>query len=208
MRILLTLMFAAFLLAGCAGLDAAKDAYSSLSESLFGKDNAEPPQPLDEDFASKVPFNIKWKESIGDGYGKQNINLVPAVNDQSVFVADYKGLLQSRNRLTGEKRWEVETEDKLSSGPVAHKDKIIVGSLDGEIAAYAVTDGSLLWKTAISSEVIALPAIADGIVVVRGSDGRVTGLDEKTGAVLWNHERSAPSLAVRSKGGPAIAGTI
>ena len=208
MRPLLLILFAASLLAGCAGLDAAKDAYSSLSESLFGKDNAEPPQPLDEDFVSKTSLNIKWKESIGDGYGGQNINLVPAVNDQSVFVADCKGLLESRNRLTGEKRWEVETELKLSSGPVLHKDKIIVGSKDAEVAAYAVADGSLLWKTTVNSEVIALPAITDGIVVVRGSDGHVTGLDEKNGATLWNHERTAPPLAVRSKGGPAIAGSI
>ena len=196
------------MLTGCAGLEAAKDAYDSLSESLFGKDNAEPPRELSEDFVSKVPFSIKWKEDIGDGYGGQRINLVPAVTQDSVYVADHKGLIQSRNRMTGEKRWEIEAEMKLSSGPVVHKDKIIVGSKDAEIAAFAVADGAFLWKTSVTSEVIALPAIADGVVIVRGSDGRITGLDEKTGATIWSHDRTAPPLAVRSKGAPAIAGDL
>ena len=97
---------------------------------------------------------------------------------------------------------------KLSSGPVIDNDKIIVGSIDAEVAAYAGADGNLLWKTSLSSEVIALPAVSKGVVIVRGSDGRITGLDDKNGSTLWSHERTAPPLAVRSKGGPAIAGDL
>ncbi len=205
MRHLFLLLFAATLLTGCAGLEAAKDAYDSLSESIFGKDNAEPPRELSEDFVPKATLTVKWKEGIGDGYGGQRLNLVPAVTQDSVFVADHKGLLESLNRLNGEKRWEVETEMKLSSGPVIHKDNILVGSKDAEVAAFAVADGALLWKTSVTSEIVALPAIANGVVIVRGSDGRITGLDEKTGTMLWSHDRTAPPLAVRSKGGPAIA---
>ncbi len=208
MKRLLLLLFVVALLTGCAGLEAAKDAYDSLTESVFGKDNAEPPHALAEDFEPKMLVTVRWKEGIGDGSGGQNINLVPAVTEDSVLVADYKGLLESRNRLTGEKRWEVETELKLSSGPVLHKDKIILGTKDAEVAAFAVADGTLLWKSMVTSEVVALPAVANGIVAVRGSDGRITGLDEKDGTTLWTHERTAPPLAVRSKGGPAIAGTL
>jgi len=204
-RLSIVFLCTAVLLTGCAGLDAAKDMWSGLTESLFGKDNAEPPRALAEDFNSKIQLTVQWKESIGDGYGEQNINLMPAVTEDSVLVADYKGLIESRNRANGEKRWEVETEMKLSSGPVLARDKIILGSQDGEVAAYAVSDGNLVWKTTLSSEIIALPAVAKGIVVVRGSDGRITGLDEKSGATLWSHERAAPPLAVRSKGGPVIA---
>ena len=207
-RCYLILFCTAVLLTGCAGLDAAKDIWSSLTESLFGKDNSEPPRVLAEEFVQKIQLTIKWKESIGDGYGGQNINLVPAVTEDSVLVADHKGLVESLSRLNGEKRWEVETEMNLSSGPVLSKDKLILGSRDAEVAAYAITDGALLWKTALSSEIVALPAVANGVVVVRGSDGRITGLDEKTGATLWSHERTAPALAVRSKGGPAIAGDL
>jgi outer membrane protein assembly factor BamB len=202
-RLPLVLLSAA-LLTGCAGLDVAKDGWNSLNESLFGKDNAEPPRELAADFQPKSKLNLLWKESIGSGYGKQNINLVPAVNDDSVIAADYEGVIQARNRATGEKRWTVESGLPLLSGPVLSKDKLIFGTRDAEVAAFAINDGALLWKTSVSSAILALPAVARGVVVVRSSDGRITGLDEKTGATLWSHEHAAPALAVRSKGGPAI----
>ena len=207
MRYLLILALAA-LLAGCAGLDAATEAWSGLTEMITGKDNAEPPKPLSDEFVAKTALTVDWKVSIGDGTHEENINLVPAVAQESVIAADYQGLLQSRNRLTGEKRWEVETELPISSGPVLSKDKIIVGTREGEIAAFSLSDGSLLWKTTLPSAILALPAVSAGIVVVRGSDGRITGLDEKSGDSLWTHERTVPPLSVRSKGGPAISDNV
>ena len=205
MKRYLLLVACAALLPGCAGMDAAKDAWTGLTEAITGKDNAEPPRELAEDFAAKAKLAVQWKTDVGDGYGGQNINLVPAASEDSLFAADYEGVIESRNRLTGDKRWTVEAELPLSSGPALSKDRLIFGTRDAEVAAFAVADGALLWKTAVSSSVLALPAVANGVVVVRGSDGRLTGLDEKNGTILWNHERSAPPLAVRSKGGPAVA---
>lgn len=185
-------------------MEAAKDAWSGLTEMITGKDNAEPPRELDDDFQPKLGFSEQWSVSIGDGYDEMNINLVPAVNEEFVFVADANGILQARSRANGEKSWEVETEEPFSAGPVLHKDKLILGTRDAEIVAYAAADGALLWKTSLTSATLALPAAAKGVVVVRGNDGRLTGLDENTGATLWSHERSTPTLAVRSKGGPVI----
>jgi len=205
---LLLLLCCAALLAGCAGLDAVQEAWSGLTEMVTGKDNAEPPRELAEDFESKIKLTVQWEASVGDGYDGHNINLAPAVNEESVFAADANGLLQARNRLTGEKRWEVETEQAFSSGPIVSKDKLILTTRDAEVAAFAVADGTLLWKSTLTSTVLALPAVDNGVVVVRGNDGRITGLEEKNGATLWNHERTTPELAVRSMGGPVIAGDL
>jgi len=207
MRNLLILALAA-LLAGCAGIDAASEAWAGVTEMITGKDNAEPPKPLSDEFTAKAKLEVAWKTSVGSGYGDENINLVPGVNEDSVIAADHEGLLQSYNRLNGEKRWELETELPFISGPVLSKDKIIMGTGEGEVIAFALSDGSQLWKTTLPSAVLALPAVSGDYVVVRGSDGRVTGLNEKTGAVLWNHERSVPLLSVRSKGGPAIVDDV
>jgi outer membrane protein assembly factor BamB len=196
------------LLNGCAGLDAAKDAWSGLTEMIAGKDNAEPPKELSEEFVAKSKLSVQWKVDVGDGYGDQNINLVPAVSESVVFAADHEGVIQARKRLTGEKLWDVDAELPFSAGPVLSKDKLILATRDAEVAAYSVADGALQWKASVSSSVLALPAVGSGVVVVRGSDGRLTGLDEKNGATLWIHDRTAPALAVRSKGGPAIAGEL
>ncbi len=204
----LSLLLCTVLLAGCAGLETAKEAWSSLNEMISGKDTGEPPRELAENFEPKIKLSMQWRVAVGDGYAEQNVNLVPAVSADSVFAADRKGLIQSRDRLSGEKRWEVETDLAFSSGPVFDRDRIILGTSNAEVAAFAAADGALIWKTTTGSEILALPAVADGVVVVRGSDGRISGLDENTGATLWNHDRAAPPLAMRSKGGPAIAGDL
>jgi outer membrane protein assembly factor BamB len=194
-------------LTGCAGLDVVKDAWDGLGDYFGGRDNAEPPKELRE-FAPGKKLSLLWETSVGKGYEGQYLNLIPAVEETAVYVADHRGLIQARDRMSGEKHWEVEAGLPFSAGPGLGRNELVLGTDDGEVAAYAKADGALLWKTSVSSEVLAPPAVESGIVVVRSSDGRIAGLDGKTGATLWVYERSAPALAVRGKGGPVIAGDL
>lgn len=194
-------------LSGCAGLDVVKDAWDGLGDYFGGRDNAEPPKELRE-LVSAKKLSVLWEASVGKGYEGQYLNLTAAVEEQAVYVADHRGLLQARDRTGGDKRWEIETGLAFSAGPGLGRNELILGTSDGEVAAYAKTDGALLWKTSVSSEVLAPPAIDGGVAVVRSSDGHIAGLDSKTGATLWVYERSAPALAVRGKGSPIIAGDL
>ncbi|WP_097990938.1 outer membrane protein assembly factor BamB [Methyloterricola oryzae] len=202
---LLPLLLAALLLGGCAGLDTLKDAYDGLGEYFGGKDNAEPPKELDENFEPTLKLNELWSATVGDGYEDQYLSLVAAVDEERVYAADREGVLQAHKRLTGEKLWSVETEMMFSAGPVVDKETLVLGTSNAEVAAYNTADGALLWKSTVSSEILALPRIGDGVVVVRSSDGRITALDQKDGRTLWSYERSAPALLVRSHGAPIIA---
>jgi outer membrane protein assembly factor BamB len=202
---LLPLLLAALLLGGCAGLDTLKDAYEGLGEYFGGKDNAEPPKELDENFEPTLKLTELWSATVGDGYEDQYLSLVAAVDEERVYAADREGVLQAHQRLTGEKLWSVETEMMFSAGPVVDKGTLVLGTSNAEVAAYNSADGALLWKSTVSSEILALPRIGDGVVVVRGSDGRITALDQKDGRTLWSYERSAPALLVRSHGAPIIA---
>ena len=203
MRLLiLTIVLA--LLSGCAGLQTLKDAYDGIGEYFGGKDNAEPPKEL-QPLETSHKLNVLWHASIGKGYDEQNVNLMPAVSETTVYVADRRGSLQARNRLNGDKLWEVDTEMAFSAGPALSKDKLVMGTTNAEVAAFNLADGALVWKTTVSSEVLAQPRSQDGIVVVRSTNGQIAGLDEKTGGTLWTFERSAPLLAVRSHGAPIIA---
>lgn len=200
---LLFIPFCLLLLSGCAGLDVVKDAYNGIGEYFSGKDSGEPPkelQPLD----AKLKLGLLWDASIGKGYDEQYVNLVAAVTEEAVYAVDHRGAMQARKRLNGEKLWSVDTELPFSAGPVAGNGKLVLGTRNAEVVAYNSGDGSLLWKSSVSSEILALPQIAEGIVVVRGNDGRISALNENTGATLWTYERTAPALAVRSRGAPLI----
>ena len=199
----LTLLICLALLSGCAGLQTLKDAYDGIGEYFGGKDNAEPPKEL-QPLETSHKLSTLWSTTIGKGYNEQNVNLSPAVTESTIYICDRRGLLQARNRLTGDKLWEVDTEQSFSAGPSIAKDKLILGTTNAEVVAYSLADGSQIWKTTVSSEVLAQPRSASGVVVVRSTDGHITALNDKDGGALWTYERNAPVLAVRSHGAPIV----
>ena len=204
---LLFLVLAAALLSGCAEYDAFKYLYSSVQSIFSGEDNAEPPKEL-QPLEPSVQLTVLWDATVGSGYEDQMVNLVPAVSEDRVYVADREGEVHAYDRLKGDLIWSVETELALSSGPVLAGDKLLFGTSNAELMAFSIMDGSLAWKTVLSSEVLALPRVSGGLVVVRTSDGRITALDSGTGASRWSYDRSIPPLSVRSLGSPAIAGDL
>ncbi|MGX2041903.1 outer membrane protein assembly factor BamB [Methylocaldum sp. MU1018] len=207
MRHFLVLFLGGVLLTGCSGLGVLKDAASGIGEYFGGSDNADPPAELHE-FEPAAEMSILWNASVGKGYAKQYVNLVPAVTEDRIFAADRKGRVQARSRLDGDKLWSADTELPVSAGPVIGENKLILGTSNAEVVALNDGDGSVLWKTAVSSEILALPRVEGDTVVVRSSDGRITGLDEKTGATRWYYDRSIPALSIRSRGSPTIAGDL
>lgn len=207
MRRLLALLIAAAPLSGCSQFDALKDVAGSVQGLISGTDNSEPPNEL-RPLEPSVNLTVLWDADIGKGYAEQVVNLVPAVTDEVVYVADRGGEVQARQRFKGDKLWEVDLELSLTAGPVAAGDRLLVGTDDAELLALSSVDGSVLWKTELSSEILALPRVERDTVVVRTTDGRITALDLRSGGRRWVHERTIPPLSVRGLGSPTIAGEL
>lgn len=207
MRIL-CIACAVLLLVGCGStLQSTKDLTSGIMEYFTGQDNAEPPNELVE-LEPSIKLNLLWKETIGDGYGEANVNLVPVIVDEQVYVANHSGRLEALDRMTGKSLWAVDTELPLSSGPSVGQQLLYLGSSNGDVIALNAQDGSISWKANVSSEVLAIPHLAQRQLVVRGSDGKIMALDARSGGTQWIYERNVPALAVRSKGSPFIAEDI
>ena len=192
------------LLSSCSGLGVLKDAAEGIGEYFGGKDNAEPPAEL-KSLESTVTARLLWDVRIGKGHDKAFVNLVPAVTEDRVFAADHRGRVDARDRLKGEQLWSVDTDFPLSSGPVEADGRLFLGTSNAEFLALDAANGSLLWKATMSSEVTALAGVQDDTVVIRTSDGKLAALDARTGASRWYHERSVPSLSIRSRGSPVIS---
>jgi outer membrane protein assembly factor BamB len=175
----------------------------------WGEDDSEPgdPVPLVE-FSPSLAVHKQWSASIGDGIGKKRTQLRPVIDGDSIFAADYKGLLVSLDAQSGKRRWAVETELPLSGGPGIQGDRVFVGTENGRIHAFDKSSGQSLWEAGVSSEVLAAPMADDGIVVVRCIDGRVFGLDEDSGRRLWIYDHSVPLLTLRGNSEPLIRAGI
>jgi outer membrane protein assembly factor BamB len=185
------------LLGGCSTL-------GGWSESILGgDDNADPPAPL-VDIESPIAVKKLWSTSVGVGDDKQFINLVPAVDESQIFVADRKGQVVAFDLETGKKNWSVKTETAIAAGPGVGEGLVLVGTSDAEVLALSTIDGTLLWKAEVSSEVLSVPRIDLDKVIVQTADGNVAALDAGDGHEVWIHDRSIPVLTLRGTSSPAV----
>jgi outer membrane protein assembly factor BamB len=103
-----------------------------------------------------------------------------------------------------------------ASAPAIAGDRVVLGTTDGRVCAFSMSDGSLLWGfrsgKSVSdlspyarggSDVTASAVIRDDTVYVGGSDGVFYALSLATGRKLWSHAVGVPiaTAAVAAEGG-------
>jgi outer membrane protein assembly factor BamB len=203
MRRIIALLFILGL-SGCATLTNMSDAVGDLFKD---SDNSEPPAELTE-YEPEVKLDILWDKSDSDGTDELAINLVPAVAEGRVIIADHDGLIQARSLLDGELFWEVETDLPISSGPVIDGDLLFVGTSKADVLALNTNTGEAVWKHRVSSEVMALPVVVGDNLIVRSADGFDIALNRDDGKQVWSVEHNIPALSVRGEGAPVAVGDM
>lgn len=202
----LSVIFLCFNLIGCTALDQAGVFVGGITDYfLGGEDNTAPPSELVE-YEPEIEIKVLWKEDVGVGYDEQSVKLVPVVSAGKIITCDREGLIEARDRQTGDLIWEIETELPLSGCPGVGLDTVIVGSSNADVIALDLETGEKRWDTRVSSEVLAIPKVDNGTVIVRTTDGRITAFDEESGEELWGFERNVPPLSIRGVSDPIIYG--
>src|ERR1700723_291002 len=194
MRLLLSLSFAALLLAaGCS-----KD-----------KDVA-PPATLVKNFKSTLPVKKSWSEGVGGGKKqiKLRLGLGPAIDNGLVFAASDKGEVLAVTLETGHHGWVKKLKMPISAGPAAGSGIVVAGSSKGAVIALDGATGRQLWRSQVNSELLSSPAISENVVVLRSVDGRLHGLETRTGKQLWSVEQQVPRLSLRGTAIPIVAKEI
>lgn len=179
----------------------------TVSDYMRGKDNSEPPAPL-QVFQASVQVQTAWSARVGSGSDNEYFKLTPSVANGKVFAADRRGRVSAYDAASGRSLWSVESKAAVSGGPGNGEGLVLVGTSDGEVLALDEGSGAERWRVRVSSEVLSAPVAAQGVVVVRTVDGKLFGLDVHEGKRLWTHDSSVPALTLRSTSAPVIAGDM
>lgn len=171
---------------------------------LFGGGAApEPPAGL-VDFEPAARIETLWSVDTGRGPGRQFLRLTPALQRETLYVADTRGRVQARAIDSGRLLWERRLGLEVTSGVGVGDGLVLVGTRKGLVVALEHDSGRELWRAQASSEILAPPAADFGVVVVQAVDGRVSGYSSATGKLLWVFERSEPALSLRGTATPVI----
>ncbi|MFW6094623.1 MAG: outer membrane protein assembly factor BamB [Pseudomonadota bacterium] len=177
-------------------------------------------------FEPEIDLKREWSAGVGEGLGKKYLRLRPAVAADRIFAADGYGLVEARNRFTGDRLWRTRIgEDPTgplswlnvfdrrdpsyaTGGVGAVRGKVLMGTARGEVVALAADDGEEVWRTEVGSEVLSTPVGGAGLVFVQTIDGRLLALEQDDGSVRWSFDNQVPVLTLRGSATPAYANGI
>lgn len=131
--------------------------------------------------------------------GGGSVESSPVVADGVAYVAgDVR--VEARDVGTGERLWETDPEDGVSTGPVFTCGTVYVSTMNGTLA-FDPEDGAVLWRSDAGSHhgASASPIAVDDTAFVVGSG--VTALDAETGEERWTArlDYSAQGVAVADR---------
>jgi outer membrane protein assembly factor BamB len=84
-----------------------------------------------------------------------------------------------------EKLWEFKTAGKITAAPRISKNRVYIGSWDGNIYAVDLSKGDLKWTFKTGWGIDTTPTVSDGMVFVGSNDNNFYALDEKSGDLVW-----------------------
>lgn len=214
-RIVVMVMLAS-LVSGCAWMQRLNP-FSSDDDELR-------PAPLME-FTREARVRTEWSGSVGAGLGRRYNRLQPAIRGDRVYTADAYGMVEARNRETGERIWQTRIgvpegallgaiavwerdNDRgsfVTGGVYADDFAVFVGTTRGDFVALRADDGGELWRVTLSSEVLAPAASSrDHIFAVTG-DGRLRALSRSDGRQIWSYDTQVPVLSLRGSSAPVFS---
>ncbi|RUO62576.1 outer membrane protein assembly factor BamB [Pseudidiomarina insulisalsae] len=172
-------------------------------------------------FNAGVTPSVAWEASAGDGVGEFFSRLNPTVVDQHIVVADREGMVIGYQRDTGKRVWARDLQAefaaqgegwlsgaeslRISGGLVSYRDKVVLGTENGDVIMLNGNDGSVIWHNNVKAEILSDPAVDASYVVVTASNGKVFGLNAETGEQLWSMVTDVPALSLRGTSAPLIA---
>ena len=168
-----------------------------------GPSGPKPADPPEIPHAKEV--RVLWSTSVGTG---ERFAFSPAVEGQAVFAVAREGTVLRLDAKTGETRWRVQTQLRLSAGASTGAGLVTVVSEEGEVVALDAETGKARWRARVSTEVLAPPAIGAGVVLVRTLDNRLFALNAEDGSRRWVYQRAPVSLIVRAPAGAVISGDL
>jgi outer membrane protein assembly factor BamB len=164
----------------------------------------------------------EWSAGIGDGLGKKHLRIQPVVAADRIFAADGYGLVEARDRFSGERLWRARIGENpkgmLSAVNVFNRrdpsyvtggvglayGRVFIGTTLGEVVALSAADGEEVWRVEVGSEVLAPPVGGANLVFVQTIDGRLLALERDDGKVRWIFDNQVPVLTLRGTATPVF----
>tara|TARA_R110000868_G_scaffold235421_3_gene489371 strand:- start:4260 stop:5435 length:1176 start_codon:yes stop_codon:yes gene_type:complete len=179
---------------------------SSCSYFEFTKDNSAPPKPIkpiaSNDQEQVKTFKTLWSTKTGVGDASQYLKLKSYINTPYVYTVDAKGLVESRDLVSGRLLWQSPLKTNISAGVSGGPDAIYVSDDKGKLYALGVQDGAILWTHDFKQPILNNSVYSLGKVYTQTAEGFLYALNAKTGKFSWSYKSNMPELSLYGSAKP------
>lgn len=89
-----------------------------------------------------------------------------AVTQRYVIVGGRDKQVHCIDRMSGQGVWTAQTRARVDSSPVVVAERVFIGSSDGNLYEFQLSDGTVNWKHNLGKPVTASPAVGEGCLVI------------------------------------------
>lgn len=167
--------------------------------------SSEPKLAALKPLTQKAGARTNWAVEVGRGTEKNYLQLEPALDEQYVYVDDYKGDVLSIDKRNGKVRWHTALKNHVTSGVGVGDGVVGVGSQNGFIYGLDKNSGKVLWHARVPGEILATPNVTNNKMFIKTQSGRIYAFNAASGQKLWSYKSSNPNLVLRGSSKIATA---
>jgi outer membrane protein assembly factor BamB len=103
----------------------------------------------------------------------------------TLIIGGSDGKVYALDSITGDKKWEFTTGDKIWATPAVDGDTVYIGSFDKKLYALNVSDGGKKWEFATGGAIISTPLVQNGAVYIGSFDRNLYAVNAGNGNLKW-----------------------
>jgi outer membrane protein assembly factor BamB len=142
-------------------------------------------------------FKPVWIKNLDPLYESGNLPIAlnsPLIYEGMLFVGANSGTMNAYELENGKLVWSESDSSTYHSSPVAYKDQIIYGTVEGRVISRHYTSGKIKFSVDLGASVETKGTIHMGRIFFQLRNHQVFSLDIETGKILWGYKRSVPYL--------------
>ncbi|MBP9681519.1 MAG: PQQ-like beta-propeller repeat protein [Bacteriovorax sp.] len=145
----------------------------------------------------KAVFTPIWIKDIDPAYDSGNLPIAlhsPLIHEGIVYIGHNAGSMQAYELENGRLVWSEFDGSTYHAAPVAYKDQIIYGTVQGRVISRHYTTGKIKYSVDLGASIETKGVVYQGRVFFQLRNHQVFCLDIETGKILWGYKRSVSFL--------------
>ena len=138
-----------------------------------------------------------WIKDLDPSYESGNLPIAlqsPLINEGIVYVGHNSGSMQAFELENGKPVWSEYDGSTYHAAPIAYKDQVIYGTVQGRVISRQYTTGKIKYSVDLGASIETKGVVHNGRIFFQLRNHQVFCLDVETGKILWGYKRSVSYL--------------